>query len=128
MREQLARILAALSLAAILAAALGFAWVQNPPQSTQPAVLDPEAVAAGRALYESQGCMICHAVGGEGEGGLPLDGVGARLNRQQMLLHIAPDESMRARFDETVFEMKQTYLDLDPKDLDALVDYMLSLR
>jgi mono/diheme cytochrome c family protein len=127
-REQLARILAALSLAAILAAALGFARLQNPPQSTGPTILDHEAVAAGRALYESQGCMICHAVGGEGEGGLPLDGVGARLNRQQMLLHIAPDESMRARFDETVFEMKQTYLDLDTKDLDALVEYMLSLR
>ena len=79
MREQLARILAALSLAAVLAAALGFAWVQNPPQATQPAVLDAEAVAAGRALYESQGCMICHAVGGEkNDMGPPLLGLYGR--------------------------------------------------
>jgi mono/diheme cytochrome c family protein len=128
MRERLARALAALSTALILLAVLGFAAYQNRPDGTDAATPDPAAVAAGRAVYDAQGCALCHAIAGEGDRSYPLDGIGRRMNHEQLRQHIAPPESMRAKFPDAVFEMKQSYQSLPAAEMEHLVAYLRSLR
>lgn len=128
MRERLARALAALSTALILLAVLGFAAFQNRPEPTEAAPADPAAVAAGREVYEAQGCGLCHAIAGAGDPAYPLDGIGRRMHREQLRQHIAPPERMRAKFPDAVFEMKQAYHALPETEMNQLLAYLGSLR
>jgi len=127
MREQLAKALAALTGILIVLAVLGFGAVQNRPE---PAHTPPDAqtIAAGKSVYEAQGCALCHAIAGEGDPQHPLDSIGARMNAAQLRAHIAPTADMAPRFPEVVFEMKQTYHTMPGNEMDALVGYLQSLR
>lgn len=128
MREHMARVLALLSSALILLAVLTFGAVQNKSAVEADEPLDPERVAAGKIVYETNGCAICHAIAGEGDPQYPLDGVGARLSAQQLQQNIAPTPDMQSKFAEVVFEMKQGYHDLSEADMTDLVLYLRSLR
>lgn len=128
MREHMARVLALLSSALILLAVLAFGAFQNKPDGEDNAPADPERVAAGKVVYEANGCSMCHAIAGEGDPQYPLDGVGARLSAQQLQQNIAPTPDMQSKFAEVVFEMKQGYHDLSEADMTDLVLYLRSLR
>ncbi|MBI1321251.1 MAG: c-type cytochrome [Candidatus Hydrogenedens sp.] len=131
MREHLARWLALTTGLLLLAAALAFARWQNPLEGAPPATAPapaPALVSEGSAVYEAQGCALCHAIGGEGDPQHPLDGIGARLSPERIRGFIAPAEAMRASLPAEVFEFKQQFRDLPPEDLDALSAYLSSLR
>lgn len=51
--------------------------------ASTPAV-ESDVASAGRKLYYAQGCDACHSIGGKG-GPMPIDGVGTRLSRDQIL-------------------------------------------
>lgn len=128
MREQLAKALAILTGLLIMLAVLGFGTFQNRPESGEQTPPDPEAIAAGRVVYEAQGCAICHAIADEGDTQYPLDGVGTRLDAQRLRTRIAPDAGMESQFSGAVFDMKQVYHEIPPAEMDALVAYLRNLR
>lgn len=128
------RIVAALTGVLVTLLALGFALVQNPrvpadsPAAPPPALEPPPAlVEAGRRAYEEQDCAMCHAIAGEGNPRLPLDGVGARRDaaglRDWILGSGASADALPARAQRA----KSAYRQLDGATLDALVAYMQSL-
>lgn len=134
MREIWVRIVAALSGVLVTLLALGFALMQNPrvpldsPAAAPPSDRPPPAlVEAGRRAFEEQDCAMCHAIAGEGNPRLPLDGVGARRDaaglRDWILGTGASADALPAR----VLRAKSAYRRLDGATLDALVAYMQSL-
>ncbi len=145
MRELLAkRIALATGLLAIVAA-VGFAAWQNrvrrpeppPPASARPAgppigppvgPIDAQAIAKGRAIYERELCATCHSIAGEGNTRRPLDGVGARLSAEEVRRWIAPPPEMESKLPARVFQAKQQFRQLSADELDALAQYLGSLR
>lgn len=134
MRELWAKRIAIFTGLLVLALAIGFAWRQNPAPRT---VARAPAEAAGeqgvqfedgRLVFAQQGCARCHAIAGRGNPRHPLDGVGLLLTREEMLLWITAPEEMREMLPEQAFAAKQAYRDLPPPQLDALADYLMSLR
>lgn len=132
MRELWVRIVAGITGALVLLLALAFAWLQSPPTPVaapaMPAAASPPAlVEAGHAVYEAQGCAMCHAIAGEGNPRYPLDGVGGRRDaaelRDWILATGAAEEALPAR----AARMKQDYRALAGSELDALVAYLQSL-
>ena len=128
MREQLAKALAVLTGLLIMMAVLAFGAFQNRPERDAYTPPEPETIAAGRAVYEAQGCALCHAIAGEGDPQYPLDGIGARLDEPRIRARIAPRVGMESQFPGAVFEMKQVYHELPAAELDALVAFLRSLR
>ena len=83
---------------------------------------DTLQVGRGRELFREVGCTGCHAAEGVGSSRIPLDGVGSRLSGDTLRLWVvAPRE-----VDPGV--RKPAYDDLPPEDVEALVDYMRSLK
>jgi cytochrome c553 len=88
-RQSRARWLAfATALLVVLLAAV-FAWLRNLPPAPQAGVVDAPKVAgaraeAGRAAFVRAGCSGCHSAEGRGNPARPLDGVGARLDREAL--------------------------------------------
>jgi mono/diheme cytochrome c family protein len=135
MREHWARMIAMLTGAMVVLLSAGFALLQNPP-GTAPAApapasvamaLDPQAVARGRQVFEAQGCMRCHSVGGEGSPRSPLDDSAARLDAAQLLAFTVGSESAADRLSPRTLAAKRTYQQLPAENLDALVAYLQSL-
>lgn len=122
MREMWAKIVAVLT--GVLATLLAFAWVQNPRAPATAPATPPALVKAGHALYQAQGCPMCHAIAGEGNPRYPLDGVGGRRDaaalRDWMLATRPAAEALPAR----AARMKQTYRALAEDEIDALVAYL----
>jgi cytochrome c5 len=137
MRERLARGLALLTAAFTVLLALAFARIQNPaPLAVEvPAAAAPprndmrRALAdAGRAVYEDQGCAMCHSIAGVGNPRYPLDGVGDRREPADIRKWIVGAAELEDRLPPRAFRMKQDYQELSPGDLDALVAFMEALR
>ena len=88
-RQSRARWLAfATALLVVLLAAL-FAWLRNLPPAPQAGAGDAPKVSGardepGRAAFVRAGCSGCHSAEGRGNPALPLDGVGARLDREAL--------------------------------------------
>ena len=134
MREWWVRILAGLTGALVLLLALAFAWRHGPrePAAAVAAAAamppPPQAlVEAGRAVYDAQGCAMCHAIAGEGNPRLPLDGVGGRRSDQALRDWILATGTAEAQLAARAVRMKSAYRDLGDAELDALVAYMRSL-
>lgn len=132
MRELWVRIMAAITGTLVTLLALAFAWLQGPrgpavPPTVVVATLPPALVEAGRAVYEAQGCALCHAIAGKGNPRYPLDGVGGRRDsaalRDWIIATGAAEEALPAR----AARMKRSYRNLADEELDALVAYMQSL-
>jgi mono/diheme cytochrome c family protein len=122
-RQSRARWLAfATALLVVLLAAL-FAWLRNlTPAPVVPQGLTDGSVVRGRAAF-TRACAGCHAAEGRGNPSLPLDGVGARFDR----------ESLRARAFGTsdrlpagIAAMKRT--GARDVDAEAVLDYLQQLR
>jgi mono/diheme cytochrome c family protein len=135
MREKWARTIAMLTGAIVVLLSVGFAVLQNPPGTAPEApvpapvamALDPQVVARGRQVFEEQGCMRCHSVGGEGSPRSPLDHSAAELDGAQLLAFTVGSESVADELAPRTLAAKQPYKQLPAEDLDALVAYLQSL-
>ena len=114
----------------VLAAA--FSLAQNVPgrKAVPPhAPLAPTpSAAAGRAAYDEHGCAGCHSIGGQGNPRSPLDGVGGRLAREEILDWIVASDKVRPRLMAGVARIKQTYATLPEEELRSMVEYLAGLR
>jgi len=78
----------------------------------------------GRVLVNSAGCKGCHRLKGSGGTlGPKLDGVGGRLSRQQIRRAL-----VHPRAGGKGPSMMPSYAHLPAADLNALVDYLASLK
>ena len=143
MREKLARYIALLTGVLVVLLAAMFAKLQNPsPPSipvseadrpalpTMPPDIDAKKqalIAAGRRVFEAQGCMGCHAAAGKGNPRSPLDGVGKRRTAQAIQQWITAPAELKDQMPAWVFEAKQAYRHLPADDLAALIAYLQSL-
>ncbi len=81
--------------------------------------LDP--VAAGREFYFAQSCDDCHSIGGKGSAdGPPLDDVGKRLTREQLI------NRMRGRRAGKV--MPALPPETTDREINDLVEFLLTLK
>ena len=146
MREQLARNIALLTVVLVVLLAVMFAMIQNPPEpppitvdeaASRPApsaalsvsdVEKQELIAAGRRVFEAQGCMRCHSIAGEGNPRYPLDGVGERRTAEAIQQWIIAPAELKDQMPAQAFQAKQAYRNLPPEDLGALVTYLQILK
>lgn len=132
-RESRARWLAAATTALVVLLAALFALLHNLPGSPAPATAaapaplpDPARVAAGERAYARLGCAMCHSIGGRGNPGSPLDGIGARLERRALYEMTTGTGAAAAQLGAGLARRKQRAVG-DP-DMDALLDYLAQLR
>ena len=130
-RQSRARWLAfATALLVVLLAAL-FAWLRNLPPSP-PAGAAPEPMATGardepgRAAFVRAGCSGCHSAEGRGNPALPLDGVGARLDREALRDAAFAAGSASERFPPAVARRKRALA--GDTDAEALLAYLQRLK
>ncbi len=88
---------------------------------------DAKKAAAGKALYDKNGCIKCHQIAGKGSKMSPLDGVGSKLSAAEIRQWLTDPDTMMAKLPKKP-AAKMKKVDLPPADLDALVEYMLSLK
>ena len=94
-----------------------------------PPVPDAVRVEAGRKVYEREKCATCHQIAGRGNSRFPLDGVGRKLTSEQLRRWITDTAKMEDALPRLpVVRMSATKYRLAPKDLDALVLYLGTLR
>ena len=81
-------------------------------------------VARGRQEFVDSKCQVCHLVGGEGNKGPVLDGVGAKLTADEIRQSItnAPEMAAKAKIDRK--PPMKAYTDFSKDKLDALVAYL----
>lgn len=109
----------------VVAMAAGFAALHDagaPEAKPAPTAAGAPASDAGRRAFQRLGCAMCHSIGGAGNPGVPLDGVGARLDRAQLRAWTVGDGVARERLPASVVRRKAPAAD-DP-DLEALIDYL----
>ena len=88
---------------------------------------DAKQVAKGKALFEKQACAKCHQIAGKGSKMSPLDGVGSKLSAAEIKQWLTDPDTMTAKLaKKPAAKMKK--VELPDADLDALVQYMLSLK
>lgn len=138
MRERWARRLALFTCLLVLGLTAAFAASRNldrPAARTEAADassggdqgVDTARIEQGRAVYAAQGCAGCHSIAGEGSPRSPLDGVGGQLDRAQLHDWIVGGDSIAEDLSPRALRTKQGYRDLDPEQLEALIDYLASL-
>jgi len=88
---------------------------------------DAKKVAAGKALFDKQACAKCHQIAGKGSKISPLDGVGSKLSAADIKQWLVDPDAMTAKLPKKP-AVKMKKVDLPPADIDALVEYMLSLK
>jgi mono/diheme cytochrome c family protein len=129
MREMWARRIVALTTLLVIGLALVFAMLQNPsaPQGAQPPGGDTALVAAGRAVYNAQGCVRCHAINAQGGSMHGLDGVADRRTKVELLDWAIGNPAVKDKMSAFIFGAKQGYQDLTIADREALVAYLATL-
>lgn len=139
MRELIAKRIALSTGLLVVLMAIGFATLQNHIRTGRPLTLEPieplpieaidqQAIEKGKAVYEAEFCATCHSIAGQGHERHPLDGVGARLRADEIHLWIAPSDELESKLPDRVYKTKQRFHELSADELDALVQYMRSLR
>ena len=146
MREQWARNIALLTGLLVVLLAMLFAMIQNPSEppssavsesdgklSSSAALAEPDSekqvlIAAGRKVFEAQRCARCHSIAGEGNPRNPLDGVGKRRSAEAIRQWILASAEIKDQLPAPYFQAKQTYQNLSPEELDALITYLQSLQ
>ena len=145
MRKKWAIYIALLTGVFVVLLAAMFAAIQNPPQPpattvgkagdrpappaalSEPDVEKQALIAAGRRVFEAQGCMGCHSIAGEGNPRSPLDGLGERRAAQAIRQWILAPAELKGQLPVWSFQAKQAYRNLPAADLDALVAYLQSV-
>ena len=112
-----------------LVVAAGIVMLFAPVGAQVPASPDPARVESGRKVYEREKCATCHQIAGRGNSRFPLDGVGRKLTSEQLRRWITDTVKMEDALPRLpVVRMSAIKYRLSPKDLDALVVYLGSLR
>lgn len=86
------------------------------------AVVFSADVNHGKEVYAAKNCKLCHTIDKAGNPKYPLDGVGSKLNAEQIKKWIVTPKEADPK------TMMKAYPDLPQKDLDDLVAYMGSLK
>jgi cytochrome c2 len=76
----------------------------------------------GAEVFHAQHCTMCHAIAGKGNPKTPLDGVGSKLSAEEIRKWIVSPKEMKAD------TRMKAFPNLPAEDLDALVDYLSSLK
>lgn len=76
----------------------------------------------GKEVYEAQKCSICHSISGAGGKRFPLDGVGSRLNPDEIRKWIRTPKEMKAN------TTMKSYPNLPEKDLTDLTAFLMTLK
>lgn len=146
--------LASLTVASVVSLSTLFACMRNPtaaeaqtaapaPPPARPAdapapgaggqAADSQAAAApaatnerGKKAYERMRCSLCHSIGGQGNTNSALDGVGKKHDKAALRHWTIGTGPAKEALPAGIVRMKSAFAD-DP-DLDALVDYLASLR
>ena len=93
-----------------------FAKDSDGRKESEPAAED--SVARGKALFEKHRCAVCHRDGGVGA---PLAGVAGRHTREEIRTWIANPKKIKPKTIMPRFPF-------DEKELDAIVDYVMTLE
>lgn len=94
---------------------------EEPVALTSAGTVPDTILEAGRRVYDAEGCAACHSIARVGSPRSPLDGVGSRLEEEEVRLWIVDPQAMRPGI------RKPAYDDLGADRLQALVAYMMSL-
>jgi len=92
-----------------------------------PAAAQDGKFAKGEAVYAAQRCSLCHSIAGKGNKNGSLDGVGSKLSAADMRAWMVDAEGMTAKTKSIRKPFMKSYK-LPPADLEALLDYMMSLK
>jgi mono/diheme cytochrome c family protein len=153
MRERIAIGITLLTLVLLVALSVGFAVNQNtaaarapyamtspvepaaepaePAAAEPPAAADPAPPAdsvRGRAVYARLACARCHSVEGVGSRRYPLDGVGARRTRDELLAWTIGGEAVRDSLSPSALRTKQRYHEVPEAEMELLLRYLETLR
>lgn len=132
MRERIALLICWLTAVLVVGLSWLFAVRHNPVMPPAASAV-PVAASAGVAvpanelgarLFREQGCTSCHAVGGTGNPRHALDGVGARLNREELRAWTTGTGVAAEKLSAMVLRRKQRYQELPDAELSALLDYL----
>jgi mono/diheme cytochrome c family protein len=111
------------------AASLLAAVALSASEAPAPAPADPvaevalvQAIEQGRKVYAANKCQACHMIDGAGSKRAPLDGVGSKLSRDDIRKWILTPGEMNPKV------KKPSYAKIGAEDLEALVDYLFSLK
>ena len=86
-----------------------------------------DSAAAGRQIFETQKCSLCHAVAGKGNAKGALDGVGKKYPAADLKLWITQPAEMAKKHNATRKPPMKSFASLPAADVDALVAYLQSL-
>ena len=106
---------------AVLVLALGLSAI--------PAFAQQPTAADGQKVFTEKKCNVCHLVGDVGnKKGPVLDGVGAKLTKDDIRAWItsAPEMAAKAKIDRK--PPMKAYTDLTRDEVDALVAYLVTLK
>ena len=105
------------------------AGAQARPPASAVAPADAALIQAGRKIYDQHKCVTCHQIAKHGNSRFPLDGVGSRLTTDQLRRWITDTAEMEAALPRMpAIRMSATRYRLSPRELDALVAYLASLK
>ena len=118
------------ALLVVLLAAL-FAWLRNLPPAPHVGAAPVSKTSGardepGRAAFVRAGCSSCHSAEGRGNPAHPLDGVGARLDRETLRDAAFAAGSAAERFPPAVAERKRAHA--SDADAEALLAYLQRLK
>jgi mono/diheme cytochrome c family protein len=130
MRERIALLICWLTV--VLVAGLSWLFaVRHNPAGAPAAPVAPRAVLPAVAAYEDgarvfreQSCTSCHALGGAGNPRHGLDGVGARLNREELRMWTTGTGAAADKLSPMVARRKLRYQELPEAEMSALLDYL----
>lgn len=123
MREKLAILFCALTVAAALLLSLTFAALHN--RSTQPTTnraIQPEH--PGRRIFHEQGCATCHSFAGAGNPRLPLDTAASKLKDAELRDWITGSGAATNKLSPTILKRKSRFQSLPDEQLKQLIDYL----
>lgn len=140
MRERVAILVCWLTLGMVVGLSWLFALRHNPtappaasdspvaPLVAEPARSPPPANDAGAGLFREQGCTSCHVLGGIGNPRYPLDGVGGRLNREELRAWITGTGPAATTLSAMMVRRKARYLEMPEADMAALIEWLGTAR
>jgi mono/diheme cytochrome c family protein len=134
MRERIAIAISILTVALLVTLSALFAVRQDrelaaasPPAETGTAGVAADS-ARGRAVYLAQRCARCHSVDGAGSRRSPLDGVGARRTRAELLAWTVADAVVEDSLSPSAARAKRRYRHLPDEDIRVLITYLERLQ
>jgi mono/diheme cytochrome c family protein len=86
------------------------------------------AIEKGAMVFGAQKCAMCHAIDGKGSPKGPLDGIGSKLNADEIRQWIVAPVEMSAKANATRKPAMKAYSTLSKEDLDALVAFLASKK